>query len=60
MPSLNDQQPGWVCYSCGTRYGVRAPVAATWGLGICGCCGRQTDVTQPRDFGYLKPAWKVR
>jgi len=26
--------------------------------GDCGVCGKFAAVTQPRDFGYLKPEWK--
>ena len=55
-------QPAWVCRTCGLYYGKRAKYyddASTYHEGdSCGVCGTETMVTEPRDFGYLKPEWK--
>ena len=47
--------PAWVCIKCGTKHGRHTVNSyATWHIGKCGVCGTVTDVTEPRDFGYLK------
>ena len=52
-------QPDWVCWLCGALHGRRrAPAAATWHDGVCDCCGEEASVTEPRDFGYLRPGWE--
>lgn len=45
--------PDWVCVECGERYGNRMPKVATWHNGVCGVCGQERIVTEPRDFGHL-------
>jgi hypothetical protein len=52
--------PSYICMSCGIKYGKKGipPVGATWHLDICDICGRRSPLTQPRDFGNLKPKWK--
>ena len=45
--------PLWVCSNCGEKYGRRIPTCATWHVDKCGVCGKETMVTQPRDFGHL-------
>jgi anaerobic ribonucleoside-triphosphate reductase len=54
MPS---DQPAWCCAKCGEKYGRRQAGLATWHLDTCGVCGKESVVTEPRDFGYLKPEW---
>lgn len=51
--------PTWICQPCGKRHGNRPTTgeAATWHIGICGVCGEQAEVTQPRDFGHLRKTW---
>ena len=51
-------QPVWTCADCGTELGNRQPQYATWHMGTCGVCGRRMAVTEPRDFGYLRPSWR--
>ena len=53
--------PAWVCAECGEKYGWREcnPVA-TWHPDICCICGMHADVTEPRDFGFLKLDWKAQ
>jgi hypothetical protein len=50
--------PAWVCSSCGAKYGRRRCGIATWHGGTCGICGIEARVTEPRDFGHLKPGWR--
>ena len=45
--------PAWVCSDCGEKYGRRIPTCATWHVGKCGVCDKETMVTEPRDFGHL-------
>lgn len=45
--------PALVCLSCGTRYGRRQPILATWHYGKCGICNKWKAVAEPRDFGHL-------
>lgn len=54
------KQPDYVCYRCAQKYGHKLPMACiqfTWFKDECGVCGRETGVTSPRNFRYLKPAW---
>ena len=51
-------QPQWVCLLCGNKHGRRpmnmhSERISTWHIGTCGICGKDTEVTEPRDFGYL-------
>lgn len=50
--------PAWVCHACGGLYGLRRPGVHTCHVGTCGVCGRETVVTEPRDFGHLRPEWR--
>jgi hypothetical protein len=50
-------QPVWVCSDCGDLYGRRPMGTATFHEGTCEVCGEIKSVTEPRDFGYLKPEW---
>lgn len=54
-------QPSWVCSECGNKYGHGMPEGhvCTMHNDVCGVCGKQKAVTQPRDFGYLKPEWRL-
>lgn len=45
--------PAWVCSDCGKKYGRRIPSLATYHIGVCGVCSKETMVTEPRDFGHL-------
>ena len=52
-------QPAWVCADCGVLYGrLIKDHCSTWHVEPCSVCGTETMVTEPRDFGYLKPEWK--
>lgn len=45
--------PAWICWDCGSNHGrVIQGHIATYHRGICGWCGQEADVTEPRDFGY--------
>ena len=50
-------QPVWVCSDCGDLYGRKPMGTATFHEGTCEVCGEIKSVTEPRDFGYLKPEW---
>lgn len=48
--------PDWVCYDCGMRLGRRQygdGQISTWHRGRCDICGKDAEVTQPRDFGGI-------
>jgi len=51
--SVYQGYPAWVCGECGTKYGRHPCGIATFHKGICGICGEEKSVTQPRDFGGL-------
>lgn len=54
--------PDWICKTCGCLYGNRPdgnPYGATWHPDKCDICGEETEVTEPRDFGYLKE-WPIK
>jgi hypothetical protein len=52
--------PDWICRPCGFAYG-RFPSqdrVSCWHEDTCGICGEVTEVTEPRDFGYLRE-WPI-
>lgn len=51
--------PDFICLECGTAYGRRPSGLATWHRDICDICGKYAPLTEPRDFGHLKPNWKT-
>ena len=53
--------PAWVCLPCGNKWGHGYPEGhvCTVHVGTCGVCGAERGVTEPRDFGHLKPGWEV-
>ena len=53
-----DKYPTWVCDECGAKYGRRLPDVATWHEDTCDICARHRAVTEPRDFGHLRPEWE--
>lgn len=61
-PSLKNEgqklYPEWTCEPCGIKHGRGMPEnhLATWHTGKCDVCGKETDVTEPRDFGHF-PNW---
>lgn len=44
--------PDWICDSCGDKYGKYSAGCSTFHTGICGVCGEEASVTEPRDYGY--------
>jgi hypothetical protein len=52
--------PDWICRPCGEAHGRGMPEGhvSTWHMDTCGICGRQAEVTEPRDFRHLK-AWPL-
>lgn len=51
--------PDWICADCGEKLGRSAATRyAAWHDGRCGMCNQTTMVTEPRDFGHLKPNWR--
>jgi hypothetical protein len=50
----------WVCHPCGMKYGRRTDPgsASTIHHGRCDVCGQPATVTQPRDYGHLRPEWR--
>lgn len=59
-PKVDVDQPGQVCYSCGTKHGFFRPGICTWSRDVCDVCGTEQSVTEPRDFGYLAKGWKEK
>jgi len=57
---VDNNQPTWVCHKCGVKYGSFRAGIASWHQDTCGCCGRNTSVTEPRDYGYLLSGWQAR
>ncbi len=55
-----DDYPETVCFDCGRKYGKRIVEGhvCTCYPGTCGVCGQEKIVTEPRDFGHLKPEWR--
>ena len=51
------EYPAWVCAPCGHKYGRRKCGVATWHEDDCGVCGKRAVVTEPRDFGHLRPSF---
>lgn len=47
--------PSWICSFCGETHGkTTKDQVATFHIGICGWCGNERAVTEPRDYGYPK------
>jgi hypothetical protein len=44
--------PNQICAECGLDYGTYIYKLSCWSIGICGWCGVEKPVTEPRDFGY--------
>lgn len=55
---IDNDQPQWVCYKCGVKYGSFRAGQATWHSDTCGVCGATASCTEPRDWGYLLSGWK--
>lgn len=52
--------PSEVCFDCGEKHGrgmSKDHICTTY-PGTCGVCGKETTVTEPRDFGHLNEPWK--
>jgi len=54
------EYPAWIFIQCGIEYGRNSSSGfATYHLGECNICGRrEVPVTEPRDYGHLKPEWQ--
>jgi len=54
--------PDWCCVDCGKRYGrffsKKRLLVSTFHIDFCGICKKQTQVTEPRDFGHLNEKWQ--
>jgi len=49
------EYPTWVCFLCGLHASnKRCFEVSCCHIGICGVCGKETSVTEPRDFFYPK------
>lgn len=52
--------PATICVECGERYGKspHSRSCVTYYPGTCDICGAPDGlVTEPRDFGHLRPDW---
>jgi hypothetical protein len=53
--------PTWICKTCGCLHGNNPtpnPPFATWHYGKCDICDAfAVEVTEPRDFGFLRKGW---
>lgn len=45
--------PSWSCWDCGIKHGSKAKRITTWHYGQCGVCGKNNNVTHPKDFGHF-------
>jgi len=45
--------PNWTCSECGIKHGQLINKISTWHYGKCDVCGKNNNVTQPRDFGHF-------
>ena len=54
---MSNPYPVWICVPCGNKHGNRSAGIATFHYGVCGICGKEAIVTEPRDFGHLKDGW---
>lgn len=51
--------PQWICAPCGSKYGRTDCKVATWHIDTCDLCKKEdVRVTEPRDYGHLKPGWE--
>lgn len=50
--------PAWICSDCGEKWGRRECGVSTWHPDTCSLCGKETMVTEPRDYGHLKEGWE--
>jgi hypothetical protein len=50
--------PSWTCYPCGLKHGSKQKQISTWHYGKCDVCGKNAEVTEPRDFGHFKNWFK--
>jgi len=49
--------PSWACVPCGQKHGSgKSKSVSTFHYGKCGICGKNAEVTEPRDFGHF-PNW---
>lgn len=47
--------PSWVCEPCGMEHGSgKRAAVSSWHYGKCEVCGKNANVTEPRDFGHFK------
>jgi predicted ATP-dependent serine protease len=53
---MNKDYPKWACAECGAKHGKITGKIATWHYGKCDVCGKNNNVTEPRDFGHF-PNW---
>jgi hypothetical protein len=56
MNTIKQDYPAWTCWQCGALHGRKAPRISTWHYGKCDVCGKNNNVTEPRDFGHF-PNW---
>jgi hypothetical protein len=50
--------PSWTCVPCGLKHGGKAKLVSTFHYGKCDVCGKNAEVTEPRDFGHFKHWFK--
>lgn len=48
-----NKYPGCICADCGRKHGRVVPGhISVFNVGICGWCGEEKSVTEPRDYCY--------
>jgi len=52
------EYPSWACEECGKKHGGGRKSISTWHYGKCDVCGKNKNVTEPRDFGHFKKWFK--
>lgn len=55
-------EPTWVCLQCAKNRNARMPEGhcATFHVGLCGICGNEVSVTEPRDFGITRYRLRIK
>lgn len=62
-PTIADEQPTWVCYTCAKHYGVwilegKPLPISEYHTSMCDVCLRHdVGVTRPQNFGLLVEGW---
>lgn len=48
------EYPKWTCRPCGMKHGTKMRTVCCWHYGKCDVCGKNAEVTEPRDFSHFR------